>query len=97
MYSTVEIELTFLMCPIARKKLFYEEELTSDELNYYRHITELVSFWFNSLTNDEKKIIEYRCFRKKTYSQIASFLHYSDHSVVIRKYRSVLKKVQKIR
>lgn len=95
MFSTEEIELTFFMCPIARKKLLDEENLTSDELTYYRHITDMVSFWLHTLTNDEKKIIEYRCFRKKTYNQIAFILHYADHSVVIRKYRNILKKVQK--
>lgn len=95
-YSTLEIELTFLMYPIASKQLFKNRLLSDIEVSYYKHIQNTCSFWLSLLTDEEKKVIEYRCFNQKSYTKIADLLHYADHSVIIRKYQKILLKIQNV-
>lgn len=96
-YSIEEIELTFKMYPIAKQKIqfnHYQAILCEEEVVYYTYITNQVSIWLDFLNYEEQKIIDNRCFQGKTFKQIAFRFHYADHSVVLRRYRSILNKVQ---
>lgn len=62
-------------------------------LNQYIHTVES---WLSNLYPDELLIIELREFKGKSFKSIAVQCNYKNHSSVIRKHNSIIKKIRRM-
>lgn len=100
--TIVEIESTLKLYPYS--KLHCDElkneiqrggysQNKKNELIASQYIVDTVEKWFKILLPDEREIIKLRILGNRTYDFIAIQLGYANHSSVIRKYHSILKKI----
>lgn len=104
-YTLDEVELMLTLYPIAKihlneiemiKQIRNGEKLSKYEKHskdYYSYIICIVDYWLNYLFPDEVEIVRLRVFNKLTFDYISIQLGYSNHSSIVRKYKSILKKI----
>lgn len=101
-YTLNEIEHTLYLYPIAKIKVkeieMGNQKTTSGsiKLHHYLFITRISEYWLSTCKNDEIEIIQLRFFEHKSYDYISIQLGYKNHSSVIRKINTILKKISEV-
>lgn len=107
-YTLDEVELMLTLYPIAKihlneieitKQIHNGEKLSKYEKHskdYYSFVICIVDYWLNYLFPDEVEIIKLRVFNKLTFDYISIQLGYSNHSSIVRKYKSILNKISQL-
>ena len=98
-YTTSEVEHTLYLFPFAKYRIkeyerYRKERLISHTIyNHYLFIIEISDKWLSCCTYDEIEIIKLRYFENKSYDYISIRLGYKNHSSVIRKSNSIIRKM----
>lgn len=103
-FTRIEVISFFKLYSISNRRcdevkyLLYGDPKNKDyneHFHFYKHITENVDKWLESLELDEREILILRFEENLTFDDIAIRLNYSSHSSVMYKYETIIQKIMK--